>query len=304
MRDSLFVLDKEKELALCTPIKTTMMLLVVLYHSCVMWGGSWFAEPAVQSHALGVFALWLNTFHVPVFVFMSGYLYAYLKGETGRYGNMPVVMAKKAKRLLVPYAFACTVWVVPFWILFNGPDQVIDKYLLAGSPSQLWFLVMLFMVFLLFELLWKLLGRRMLAVSAGTVACAVALYCFGCVLGRVLPIDIGQVANACQFACIFWAGMAFRALPTQSFWRVSPVVPFAAHLLLFALVLFVGAREGAAFSVASIALWPVVRLAGVAMAMSVLGRVCVRFGVTESRRGGFSRNPASASTCSTNRLSR
>ncbi len=145
---------------------------------------------------------------------------------------------------------------------------------------------MLFMVFLLFELLWKLLGRRMLAVSAGTVACAVALYCFGCVLGRVLPVDIGQVANACQFACIFWAGMAFRALPTQSFWGVSPVVPFAAHLLLFALVLFVGAREGAAFSVASIALWPVVRLAGVAMAMSVLGRVCVRFGVREIRRGG------------------
>lgn len=265
MRDSLFVLDKEKELALCTPIKTTMMLLVVLYHSCVMWGGSWFAEPAVQSHALGVFAQWLNTFHVPVFVFMSGYLYAYLKGETDRYGSMPVVMAKKAKRLLVPYAFACAVWVVPFWVLFNGPDQVVDKYLLAGSPSQLWFLVMLFMVFLLFELLWKLLGRQMLSVSAGTIACAAALYCCGCVLGRMFPVDVGQVASAFRFACIFWAGMAFRALPTQLFWKIPPGAPFIAHSLLFAFALFMGAQEGAAFSVASIALWPVVRLAGIAM---------------------------------------
>lgn len=280
------VLSKDEELALCTPVKTAMMLLVVLYHSCVMWGGSWFAEPAVQSPALGVFAQWLNTFHVPVFVFMSGYLYAYLKGETDRYDSMSVTMAKKAKRLLVPYVFACVVWVVPFWVLFNGSDQVVDKYLLAGSPSQLWFLVMLFVVFLLFELLWKLLGKRMLSVSTGTVACAVVLYCGGCILGRVLPVNVGQIASACRFSCIFWAGMAFRALPVQGFWRVPAIVPLVAHSLLFSLALFVGAQKGAAFSVASIALWPVVRLAGIAMAVAVLGRVFIWFGVTESHRGG------------------
>lgn len=273
----MLVLSKDEELALCTPVKTAMMLLVVLYHSCVMWGGSWFAEPAVQSPALGVFAQWLNTFHVPVFVFMSGYLYAYLKGETDRYDSMSVVMAKKAKRLLVPYAFACVVWVVPFWVLFNGPDQVVDKYLLAGSPSQLWFLVMLFVVFLMFELLWKLFVKRMLAVSTGTVACVVVLYCCGCVLGRVLPVDVGQIASACRFACIFWAGMVFRALPTQSFWKISPVVPFAVHALLFVLVLFVGSQNGIASSMAAVALWPVVRLAGIAMAVAILGRVFIRF---------------------------
>lgn len=283
----MFVLSKQKELALCTPIKTTMMLLVVLYHSCVMWGGSWFAEPAVQSPALGVFAQWLNTFHVPVFVFTSGYLYAYLKGETNRYESTSVVIAKKAKRLLVPYAFACVVWVVPFWVFFNGTDQVVDKYLLAGSPSQLWFLVMLFMVFLLFELLWKLLGRRMLAVSIRTVACPAVLYCCGCVLGGTLPVDVGQIASACRFACIFWVGMAFRVLPTQVFWKIPPVVPFASHSLLFALALFVGTKEGAVFSVASITLWLVVRLAGVAMAIAVLGRAFARFGAMESRWGGI-----------------
>lgn len=305
MRDSLSVLSKEEELALCAPIKTAMMLLVVLYHSCVMWGGSWFAEPAVRFPALGVFAQWLNTFHVPVFVFLSGCLYAYLKGETDCYGSTLVVVSKKARRLLVPYAFACVVWVVPFWILFNGPDQVVDKYLLAGSPSQLWFLVMLFVVFLLFELLWKLLGRRMLAVSMRMVACAVVLYCCGCVLDRVLPVDVGQIASACRFACIFWAGMVFRALPTQVFWKVPLVVPFALHSLSFALVLFVGTQEGAVFSVASITLWPVVRLAGVAMAIAVLGRAFVRFGAVKTDgEGGFSRNPASAFTYFTSRLSR
>lgn len=32
-------LYRDRELALMTPLRTTMMLLVVLYHSCVMWAG-------------------------------------------------------------------------------------------------------------------------------------------------------------------------------------------------------------------------------------------------------------------------
>lgn len=97
-------------------------------------------------------------------------------------------------------------------------------------------------------------------------------------------VDVGQVASAFRFACIFWAGMAFRALPTQLFWKKPPGAPFIAHSLLFAFALFMGAQEGAAFSVASIALWPVVRLAGIAMVVAVLGRVFIRFGVAENRQ--------------------
>lgn len=153
-------ISKKEELVFCTPIKTVMLLLVVLCHSCALWMGDWFGELVNPSEGIGIFAQWLNTFHALTFIFISGYLYAYLKTETHKYDKMSVVLKKNVERLLIPCAFVCLAWAVPFWVYFFGPDQVVSEYVLAGGLSQLRFLVMLFVQFVLFELLWKAVGAH------------------------------------------------------------------------------------------------------------------------------------------------
>ena len=246
MGDPLFVLGKERESALCTPTKTAMMLLVVLYHSCVMWGGSWFVDPAVRSFALGVFAQWLNTFHVPVFVFMSGYLYAYLKGETDRYGGMRSLLPRGRDGCLFPMRSRASSGSCRSRSFSPVQIRLSTSICSRGRFRSCGFLSCSLLCFSCSSCCGSFLGRRMLSVSVGTVACAVTLYCCGCALGKVLPVDVGQIASACQFARIFWAGMAFLALPTLVIWEVTPVLPSILHFLMFALTLFMGTREGAA----------------------------------------------------------
>lgn len=132
-------------------VKTLLMLIIVLYHSMVFFTGGWFNQPpAVSAPRIGLFAKWLNSFHIYAFVFVSGYLFFYLKEEQGRYKSFSKFITKKARRLIIPYVFVSLLWVVPFHVAFFGivsPYEMGMKFGLATAPSQLWFLWMLFFVF-------------------------------------------------------------------------------------------------------------------------------------------------------------
>lgn len=148
----------EKRLDNIQNIKCLMMLTVVLYHSCMFFSGNWFdaVTPTYRVSYIATFAGWLNTFHVATFTMASGYLFYYLKSEKGRYAtDVRLDLIKRAKRLLVPYFSACAIWVIPFYILYSGFDvrMIVHKYALGYAPSQLWFLLMLFWVFVFFRLL-------------------------------------------------------------------------------------------------------------------------------------------------------
>lgn len=191
------MLDKNRELALMRPLKTAMMLLVVLYHSCLMWAGSgWFDEPVVQCEPLGTFALWLNTFHVPSFVFASGYVHSYLRRETGHYGGMQSTLAHKARRLLLPYVFVALLWAAPAYGFFFGLDDLVGKFVLMRFPSQLWFLPMLLWCFVANEFVWRFshicFGNLMLASALCWLSCWLALSFLN--FRNVLPILAALIA--------------------------------------------------------------------------------------------------------------
>ena len=55
-------------------IKTIMMIMVVLCHSFVFFGGMWFTpvKPAQDADYLYQIAKWTNTFHIQTFAMASG----------------------------------------------------------------------------------------------------------------------------------------------------------------------------------------------------------------------------------------
>lgn len=146
----------EKKLINISYIKVIIMLVIVLYHSMLFFNGEWFVyqTPIFKADYLKYIANWLNTFHVQTFCMVSGFLFYYLKIEKGRYNNPIKDIKKRSKRLLIPYIFTSVFWVIPIAIYFNNYSalDIIKKFVLMESPNQLWFLIMLFLVFVFFEL--------------------------------------------------------------------------------------------------------------------------------------------------------
>lgn len=271
----------QKELENCGFVKTVLMLTVVLYHSCLFWGGNWFVEtPVFASGGLALMAEYLNSFHIYGFTLVSGYLFSYLKREKGKYGRFLPFAANKAKRLLVPYAFVAAVWVIPISVLFSGFDgrEIFTKFVLATAPSQLWFLVMLFVVFLMAWALFDLFEKR------DMLGCIVAAgsYGVGIVGGMLLP-NVFSVWTACKYLMFFWIGFKLRQKGTRSLSRIPAIVWVALHGLLFAGWKFVSALDGKLFTLLALALEFAAHIAGALMAFFVLQELAERLHWKNSR---------------------
>lgn len=157
-------------------VKVLMMLAVVLYHSCMFFTGSWFdgAKPVYEARYLSIFAQWLNTFHVQTFTMASGFLFYCLRIEKGKYIHFRKDILKRGKRLLLPYFFVMLTWVIPFYVYYSGFDlsKIVYKYVLGCAPSQLWFLPMLFLLFIIF---YRVLDEKHVSTKGMIAVVAVSM---------------------------------------------------------------------------------------------------------------------------------
>ena len=108
--------------------------------------------PLNDNRILALLSNWVGTFHTQTFTFASGYLFYMLRYEKGRYRNPGKDITRRVKQLCIPYITAALLWVIPsHWLVFGFKnDELIPFLLLGKAPGQLWFLIMLFGVFLIF----------------------------------------------------------------------------------------------------------------------------------------------------------
>lgn len=229
-------LQSKEDLSPLDFAKTALMLLVVLYHSVLFWGGNWFTkDPLLPAPGLQVLASWLNSFHIYGFTLISGYLFYSLRFEHGKYARFAPFLLGKGKRLLVPYAFVLLCWVIPARLLFMGYDRslFLHKYLLGESPGQLWFLLMLFWVFVIVWPLCRLMDAHPLLSGAALVL----LYFLMLDLERIWP-DVFQLLTTGKYLLFFFAGMMLCKYRR----RLSGKLPFLVFLLVD-LILFFALRR-------------------------------------------------------------
>ena len=134
-------------------IKTITMLVVVLYHSMLFYTGNWFTviKPVKVLNYIDYITTFINTYTMPIFVFCSGYLFFYQKRKNNKSNNLLIDIKKRFNRLVIPYIFTSLLWIIPIGIvLFKYTiNDIIKKFVLGMSPSQLLFLLMLFIVFII-----------------------------------------------------------------------------------------------------------------------------------------------------------
>ena len=139
-------------------------IYIVLYH-CFCYYGLWIIPDAVVNDKVFYFVpitgLVLNTF-----VFISGFLFAYLYKSKGKYRDYKSFIINKTRRILIPYIF----WGVIVILCLDQP-----LYSIFNGVSHLWFLLMLFEIFIIARLFIGRLLSSSLLLQIGFVILLILL---------------------------------------------------------------------------------------------------------------------------------
>lgn len=186
-------------------LKTSMMFFVVLYHCMIFFGGNWinFISPIKKVDLIYQIAIFINSFHIQTFCMASGYLYFYNKLNNNNKNNDFDFIINKIKKLIIPYLLICMFWVIPFNVYFSKVNYFSNlcNILLGIKCGQLWFLVMLFDIFIIFCLFFK-----KQAFTYKELAIVFLLSTIGSQILFKLEFNYFQIAVAVQFIFYFYLG--------------------------------------------------------------------------------------------------
>ncbi len=111
--------------------------------------------------ALILLSSFLYSFHMPLFVFISGAVYSFQYEMLGKQYNLKRMIVNKTRRLLVPYLFFGFVVMLPLMVCCGFRESFVDYayngIFLSKDSRHLWFVLMLFEVFIAFWVLRKLI---------------------------------------------------------------------------------------------------------------------------------------------------
>lgn len=266
--------DRSKELKNCDIVKCILMILVVLGHSMGMWmTGGWGPFEANQSSAIiHYLADWVSTFHVYAFTLVSGYIFYYVKYERGGYIEYAPFIISKLKRLIVPFYFILLVWVIPVHIYFYGFDfnALFHQFILAEAPNQLWFLLMLFWVFILF---WPVSDYARNHLIGGTI---ISLLFMAVGIGLTFVPNIFVFRTGLQYVLFFWVGFLIRQYGSDYLMKVPLVIYIVVDIVLFAIYEYLRQIDGIIFTILTIGISVLLHLVGAVMAFVLLQRLVAK----------------------------
>lgn len=145
-------------------LKVIATILVVLAHITRMYTGIGIVKPLNNSISLNYLTKFIYSFHMPLFVSISGAIYYYVKVKLNRYNNNNKFLINKFKRLLIPYVAFGILYVAPVMILCEFTNLSFIEYIFKGillslDSRHLWYVLMLFNVFIIFQFGNKLINK-------------------------------------------------------------------------------------------------------------------------------------------------
>ena len=185
------------------------------------------------------FRNWIYSFHMPAFMFISGYVYNLTQRSAKRPTYLQFIR-KKARRLLVPY------FVVSFIIILLklssqyllkmqiknpiGPDAFLKIFLGPEAAVHLWFILALWWIFVIVPL-FRSKSSHIVLLAAGTV-----LHYLPAVIPSISYPEIFCLDYSARHLIFFAAGMVIQdyelSFDGSSIWvTLLAVAAFAANSL-------------------------------------------------------------------------
>lgn len=142
-----------------TLLQAVGIILVIVGHATRIFyypGGWYYHLPDVQSDLFNTLTRVIYTFHMPLFVFLSGYL---CERTLSKNSSIKKFIIKRFKRLFIPYWVWGLLYSVPIWIYLKFPDANYKTFAIGKVMGHLWFLPLLLEVTLIYLIL-RLLSRK------------------------------------------------------------------------------------------------------------------------------------------------
>jgi len=192
-------------------LRTFAILIVVLGHSMIVYQYNWgIYIPVVKSSFFNALKTYIDTFQMPLFIFISGYMYYYCRKECGKYNKFSKFSFDKIKRLIVPYICVAFIYVLPIRIMTNykgyygnNTFQIIYKYILTGlDVGHLWYLLAIFEIFIVFYLFEATIDKIGIPASFIIIACAD-------IISYKFP-HVFQISSSIHYFMFFYLGYLIR----------------------------------------------------------------------------------------------
>ncbi len=120
------------------------------YCSYICWG---IADSPLNVVYTRAFRLIAPIAQMPLFTFLSGYLFYYLHVNCGKYKNFKGLFKNKVRRLLIPYL------VLGLIINMTQLQRMHPIELFWGTPNHMWYCLMLFWCFMICWFVENRIGR-------------------------------------------------------------------------------------------------------------------------------------------------
>lgn len=178
-------------------IRVISMLMIVALHCICYYTGKWGGQDRPRIEFYDGLSDILHGIALPMFTCISGFLYA-VQRERGKYSDYGRFVIGKVKRLLVPMI----VWSAICMLIIPGA-----QFSFAGLMGyhHLWFLGMLFWLFVLSPILFRLAHVS----DNGVLLCSCVLIVVSFLFSKnpmaQLPLEI---SDAGKYVCAFYAGIA------------------------------------------------------------------------------------------------
>lgn len=203
----------DKRIPYISLLQAFAILCVIVGHVTRVYysQGAYWHIPAYSSAFFDGLARFLYTFHLPLFVFISGYL-----AERTLHKN-PAIKAfieRRMERLLVPFWGWGLFYSLPIWIMLGLPNGRLDYFFVGLNTGHLWFLPMLFMVTMAYLPLRKLPQKLDFAVL-------IALICFYFL--KKSAMDYFGIYRIPEFLLYYYLGAKFFITENFEFCNNSKV---------------------------------------------------------------------------------
>lgn len=189
-------------------LRVISIILVILAHSIIIYNNSWnLYSTNVSNSFFEYLCLFIYIFHMPLFFSISGFLFKSV--DIKNRNELIMFFKKKVKRLLIPYFFVGTFWLIPIRYLVGYDNyvnntllyNVVINFILGKDNGHLWFLPSLFIIFIIYALCKYYIksNKKMLFLS----------FLFS-ILGYLVPSYFGSALQN-----IFWFSLGNYISSTQ-----------------------------------------------------------------------------------------
>ena len=182
--------------------KVFATVLVVLGHAAVFYSADGAMVPARESRFLAGLAGYLYSFHMPLFVLLSGAVWGYCIRQ-GKYGNPGAFLLGKLRRIGIPYLVFGFLLVAPVVVFCGYTEENFFRFCLNGillglDSRHLWYLMTLLWLYLTTLALKPLVRRNPLL----TIPICVVLF----LLANRAP-QILKLRTTMKYALFFYLGV-------------------------------------------------------------------------------------------------